>query len=267
MNYRLVAIDMDGTTLNSKHKISLENLDTIKKVHELGVKVIIMTGRMYYSALEYYNKIGLDTLIVTYNGGKIHDFNGNIKYKKELSNDVVSKLLKLPNLKENKVLPLFFIDEKLVVPWYDENTEEYEMRTGIKAIVDENILKKTFETTKFLLSSTNYKYLDFLKDNIIKTFGNSLYITNSMPRYVEVLNKEVSKGNALIYCSDYYNIPLNQCVVIGDNNNDSAMFLPEVYKIAVKNAEQNLKNLADFITESNDCNGVSLALRKIFFGE
>ena len=267
MKYRLLAVDMDGTTLNSRHELSMENQKTIKRLSETGVKVIIMTGRMYSSALKYYRLLELDTLIASYNGARIHDCDGNLVYKKELSKDIISRLSKLPDLYENNVLPLFFIDEKLFVPWKDENTLEYESRTGIKAEIDKDLLEKSFESTKFLLSSTNYDYLEFLKKNVIDSFGNEIYVTNSMPRYVEVLNREVSKGRALRFCADYYNIPLEQCVVMGDNNNDLEMFIPEVYKVAVENAEENLKECADMITYSNDKDGVGCAIRKIFFGE
>lgn len=267
MKYRLLAIDMDGTTLNSKHEISNETLNTINRLKKDNVIILIVTGRMYSSAFEISKKLNLNTPISSYNGAKIHDEKGNLIYKKEISENIIKKLVSLPDLKKNNVLPLFFIDEKLVVPWKDKNLEEYENRTGIKAEIDENILKKEFISTKFLLSSENYSYLSVLKEIIKKELGSKVYLTNSMKRYVEVLNPEVSKGNAIKYLVEKFNVPLSQCVVIGDNNNDIGMFMPEVYKVAMGNATSKLKEKADFVTITNDEDGVSYAVKKIFYGE
>ena len=85
-----------------------------------------------------------------------------------------------------------------------------------------------------------------------------------MPRYIEYLNIEVSKGKAIEWLSKKLGIGLEDIVVMGDNNNDLEMFFPQVYKVAMQNASPLLKEKADLITSSNDEDGVAKALDKIF---
>jgi len=262
--YELVALDLDGTTLSSDYKLSKKNIETVHKYSEKGIKFIIITGRTYDSAKPFAKSLSPDMPLTCYNGARIYDKDGKVIFSKELSKNHVDIVKELRVLRENNCTPLFFIDERLTVPWYDDNVKEYETRTLLKAKIDERLLEKEFISTKVIFSSPDYDFLQRLKKDLKDRIGKEVYITSSMSRYIEYLNIEVSKGKAIRWLSEKLGIRLEDIVVMGDNNNDLEMFFPEVYKVAMENASPLLKEKADRITSSNDEDGVARALDKIF---
>ncbi len=262
--YKLVALDLDGTTLSSDYTLDQRNIDAVKKYVEKGIRFIIITGRIYDSAKPFAKRLSPDMPLVCYNGARIYESSGKVIFSKDLQKRHVDIVKDLKDLRANNCTPLFFIDEQLTVPWYDENVREYETRTLLKAKVDEDLLKKDFISTKVIFSSLNFEYLKELKQRLIKKAGEEVYITNSMPRYIEYLNKEVSKGVALKWLSSNLDVRLEDIVVMGDNNNDLEMFFPQVFKVAMANASSLLKQRADLVSSSNDEAGVAKALEKIF---
>ncbi|MGM0608319.1 MAG: Cof-type HAD-IIB family hydrolase [Candidatus Muiribacteriota bacterium] len=263
--YKLLALDLDGTTLDSNYNIPDENIKAIKKLIENEVKVVIITGRMYAAVKPVLKKLNLKTPVACYNGAVIYDENGKcisftpLEYRHQ---EVISSIT---GLKENNAVILFFKDEEVIAPFYDENVKEYEDRTHTKALIEPEVCRLKFPSTKIIFSSLNYDFINKIRDDFSEKLKDKVYITNSMKRYVEFLNIKISKGKALKKIAGIYNIALEDTVVIGDNNNDAEMFLDNVYKVAVENATDKLKEKADFITLSNNSAGVAYAVDKIFF--
>jgi len=262
---KAIALDMDGTTLDSDFNLPEKNIVSIKKLQKAGIKVIIATGRIFEAAYPFYKKLKLDTPLICYNGAKIYDKSGNCIYSMDLSKHEVKKIISAGDFKNNGAVILFFCDDKVIAPFYDENVREYEERTRTKAVIIPDIAENPPDVAKIIFSSLNYDFLDSVAEKLRKTLGDRVYITNSMKRYIEFLNKNISKGKAIEFVSKKIGIPLEQFVVIGDNNNDLKMFLPQVFKVAVKNGTEELKKQADMITLTNDESGVSYAVEKIFF--
>jgi hypothetical protein len=261
--YKAVAIDMDGTLLNENYEISAENVRVLNELLKKGIKIFIVTGRMYQAVVKYFEVLGFKTTCACYNGAKIYDTNAKVIYKKEIEFSFLKSIANFNEILEKGITPLFFINDELYSVKYDENVVEYEERTGVKCKIDEKLFEKNFITTKTVFSTEKYELLDFLK-NDLKKYGEKIYVTRSKKRYLEILDKNVNKGEAVKFLAEKNGLSLADFVVIGDNNNDEAMFLPEVYKIAMGNGEKELKEKADFVTKTNDENGVAFALKNIF---
>ena len=174
--YKLVALDLDGTTLSSDYKLSQKNIETIHKYSQKGIKFIVITGRIYDSAKPFANRLSPDMPLTCYNGARIYDKDGKVIFSKDLQKKHVDLVKVLKELRENNCTPLFFIDEQLTVPWYDDNVREYETRTLLTAKVDEDLFKKDFISTKVIFSSLNYDFLQRLKQDLNKRVGKEVYI-------------------------------------------------------------------------------------------
>jgi Cof subfamily protein (haloacid dehalogenase superfamily) len=108
--------------------------------------------------------------------------------------------------------------------------------------------------------------LDRLADELRTVFGSSLHITKSKPHYLEFLHPEATKGHALSYLAKHYRIPQEQTMAIGDSWNDHEMIQVAGLGVAMGNAVASLKQIADYITRSNNEEGVREVIEQFVLG-
>ena len=266
--YKLVSVDMDGTLLNSKGEISSENLTAIKEAISKGVKVVITTGRGIKSIEKFIEEIGLrneNEYVITNNGVSIHS----------------TKTLKCINAttiesEDIKKLCLFGIESGAYIHMYDYNTEScYVLEennytkferdyVGMPTFIDPNFyenINKNEKAFKVLYFGVKEK-MDELYNNMPEFIKNKFAIVRSLPIAIEIFSKECNKGNAVRDLAKRFNITMDQVISIGDQNNDFEMIKFAGLGIAMGNAVDRIKNVADYITDTNDNNGVAKVINK-----
>lgn len=268
MEYKLAAIDMDGTLIASDG-ISEKTKIVLKQVEEKGVEVVITTGRILQSARYHYEDIGLKGRLIACNGGIITDANsGKIIYENPLDKDKVVRIAKMAD-----VLGLdynMYSEDKLYVlknsqggldGSYDYQ-EEYR-KEGVSISYLENIEDLDLSTSKIykiiFIEKDGSKLEDF-RGKLSKISGIS--ISSSWPNNLEIMNEGVSKGEALRILSKKYKINMKDIIAFGDNENDLDMITSVGLGVAMENGIDLIKENADIITRSNDEDGVAMVLEK-----
>ena len=273
---KLIASDMDGTLLNSDHKIPKENIELIKFVQKNGIQFVVATGRAYYEALPALNDESIKCDVISFNGGIIYDKNGNIinitpmKLKDlyytieilkslEISYQLYTKNTIYTNSIETDITA--YID--LIRANGEEPNEQHlrqearnRLALGHITEVDNIELYLNQENNPALKVIGISNDLEKLKHATELLSGNdNISVTSSGANNVEIMDKKATKGEALKIVADVHDINLKNVIAIGDNLNDQAMLDIVEYSIAMKNGNKKLKKTAKFITEKTNSEG------------
>ena len=273
---KLIASDMDGTLLNSNHKIPQNNIELIKFAQKNGIEFVVATGRAYYEALPSLNDENIKCDVISFNGGIIYDKNGNIInitpmklkdlyytieilksldisyqlytkntiYTKSIETDITAyiDLIRANGEEPNEQHLRQEAKNRLALGHITEvdNIELYlnqEDNPAIKVIGISNDLEKLKHATELLSGNEN------------------ISVTSSGANNVEIMDKKATKGEALKIVADIHDINLKNAIAIGDNLNDQAMLDIVEYSIAMKNGNKELQKTAKFITEKTNSEG------------
>ncbi len=255
--YKLLALDLDGTVLNSNNTISPVLVDTIKRISQ-QTHVVIVTGRHHVAAEPYYRELGLTTPIICCNGTYIFDYQKNtILNENAIEKHNASEFISLAESNNLKMVmyvrdamlysnrePIDYMEE--LCEW--SNSFPDELRPNIRKV--DNFLTELNDTDyiwKFVVEGINideFTNIPFIKDN----FNGE----RSWSNRTDFANAGNSKGNALISYTERLGITPQQVVAIGDNHNDISMLKFAGLGIAMINAESAVKNTADLVTDFNN---------------
>ncbi|WP_297435976.1 Cof-type HAD-IIB family hydrolase [uncultured Clostridium sp.] len=278
MNYKMICIDMDGTLLNSKKNLSEVNKIALKKAYDDGVHIIICTGRNSRSALYFANEIGIESAVIANNGALVIDESGEVLiFKEALEKVQCEKILEISN--KYKTIPNFHALGKIYLNskfrmfinnmFFNRNVPE---KYKIKNIY----LKKSSEWTSLFDAKTEVFGKCIMLDpskSKLKQIENELKNTNMFEltysgKYcLEINSKDVSKGRAVKMLGEHYGIKKEEIICIGDNGNDISMLKYAGLGVAMKNGTQAVKDISDYITDTNDNNGVAKVVEKFIFNK
>ena len=271
--YKLLALDLDGTVLNSAHKISPVLKETIQSIRN-DVMVVIVTGRHHTAAEPYYHELGLSTPIICCNGTYVYDY----KSKTVLAENAISKA----NARQFIALSEQFALKKVMyvqdaMTYSLEQPIEYmaamkewslsfpkSSRPNIKQISDFNEeLEAAPYIWKFVVEGEGehidkFSALPFIKEQFMGE--------RSWHNRIDFSHMGNSKGNRLSHFIKDYDIQAEQVVAIGDNHNDISMIELSGLGIAMLNADPVVKNSADQVctTDNNDQHGLAQLIERIF---
>lgn len=249
----LIAIDSDGTLRHSDGSISEKTKTIIKKVVDCGNVVVICTARPRYHTLKISDEVGLKEYLISSNGTEIYDnINKKIIYCAYLPKEECKLIYE-----ETKKLGLR-------VMFVSENTEYVTMftRNDSQILLDDNnaneILKKDIK--QIMIISSLKELVKKYKSSIEK--NKNLCIIDSSKEdkeelWFSIISPNSSKGNSLKTLARYLDIPIKNTIAFGNDNNDISMIDIAGIGVAVENATDQLKEHADFITKSNDEDGVA----------
>lgn len=263
MNYKLIVTDMDGTLLNNNHEISEENKQALKKAAEMGIHIAIATGRIYESTIKYAKILGLKTPIICCNGALVKEECGNIIYENTLTNEICNNIIDILN-KQN-IYYQCFTSDTIFTPYINEWLKKYQMQEDLNIKIIENVDVKSQIKDESIL-----KFLIIEEDNSIlsnlqkKLNGiNDIEITKSFYDNIEIMSRGVNKGTAVKNLAKYLNIKSEDIITFGDNYNDLSMIKYAGTGVAMGNAEDIVKENADYITCENGKNGVARAIKDL----
>ena len=268
MTQKMIAIDLDGTTLNDQHELTPTTIDVLQQVAALGHKIVIVTGRPFRNSKEIYEQIGVGGPIVNFNGGYCHhpqDENWEYTYKKLVPNHVAKKIAELfPSLEKATVLmaetnrlvysTLLEIPDKTYFP---EGTE-------IVPLTPEDLGK---EKINCLTLFSDKKDQAELRHLLLKAFPDEIDVRTWGGTFpcLEIVAKQVEKSVGVKHLAQVWNISQENILAFGDEDNDREMLSFAGLGVAMKNAIDDLKQLADDVTPlTNDENGLAEYLKEYF---
>ncbi|MCK5782310.1 MAG: HAD family hydrolase [Flavobacteriales bacterium] len=263
MQYKVVVCDLDGTLLDSNHSLSDETRFEIKRISDLGVKVILATGRHYVDVKGVAEQLGLDTCVIGSNGTRAYANDGERLIMHNLDESVIDKMMNfdLPddihlNIYQGKEW-LVVEDNEALLKFHSHSNFVYRKINGIED------LRKS-EVNKFYLYSLNIELLQETEQKLIKELADKADVFFSYYSVIEVMPKGISKGLALKELMENRGIKPEEIIAFGDGLNDYEMLSYVGKGLVMKNSDKKLlKLLPDFeIIGSNDENGVAKYIKE-----
>ena len=261
MKIKLVACDLDGTLLTDELKISRRTAETIRRAQAAGVKFCIATGRMFRSALRFAEELALDTPLIAYNGALLKDVRtGEVYFSQPMELTAAREVLDFA--RNNGLYVQKYIDDQLYVEKINEQAASYSYKVRVEAKEQGPDFYRLDTPPDKLLFIVEPARRQAIIEELLGLFAGRASITSSSPRFVEVLNHNVSKGAALCLLARLFSLNPEEVMACGDSHNDLEMLTYAGVSVAMGNAEAPVKSAADFVTAGNEADGVALALEK-----
>jgi Cof subfamily protein (haloacid dehalogenase superfamily) len=259
---KLLALDIDGTILKQDYTLSPNAKKAVKKAVNVGIKVVLVTGRMHSATTFIAEELELDTPIITYSGALVQD-SQRVFYENLISDSLVSRVLK--ELRAFDVQTNLYIDDEIFSEVETDTLIEYcekrKLRYKIKSFDEfENI-----QANKILAIGKNPEATTEVLEYLQSKFPNDLCVVKSLPTFCEIISKDASKGKAILYLAKKWNINPDEIMAVGDQDNDIEMLKAANIKVAMGNATEGLKAVANYVAPSVEDDGVVDAIEKFIF--
>lgn len=286
--YKLVAVDLDGTMLDSYGQVTENTKAVIQKTIEKGIDVIIASGRPIDSIKTIAKEIGSNKYFIAGNGALIYDIQKNeVLYEKYMKKEKVLEIIKI--CEENSITYNVYTDKTIlatslkynVLYYHKENLKKQEdkrthinivenMYEYIQKMKEEKFLKITICDDSKTVFQSIIRKLEKIKDiEILDVSHMSRKVieqgTEEIPieyYYTEISSKDVDKWYAIEFLMQKLNLKKEEVIAIGDNVNDKKMIEQAGLGIAMGQSMPQLKELADYVTSSNTEEGVAIAIEK-----
>ncbi len=265
MDYKLIALDIDGTLTNSKKEVTPRTRHALLDAQVQGKKIILASGRHPIGIYPLAKDLMLDRY-----GGYIMAFNGGKIINCATGETVVSKLFPLEYLadivgvlKESNIT-LNTYDDKRIISDSKVNDYSYVERDIIKTemvVVDDFVSAVKFNINKLLLAGEPYE-IDKYKEILSNRYDGLLDIYKSAPYFLEIMPFGVTKGSMMPQLLQKLNVKREELAAFGDNYNDMTMIGYAGFGVAMRNGENDVKKIADYVCESNDEDGVAKTFEK-----
>lgn len=284
--YKLVAIDLDGTLLNSYGQVSKKNKEILKEAQERGIEIVLASGRSTNSVKNIANEIGDCKYIICGNGSLIYDLQKEeIIYDKFIEKAKALQIIKI--CEQNSIYYNVYTENMVIAKtlsnnvlfYHQENANKPENKKTKINLVDniyeyveklenENILKFTIsDTSSIIFNSIIKKLREIKKIDVLDVAHMSRKIIKSGTEevlleyyYTEITRENVDKWNAIEWLIDQLNIGKEEVIAIGDNVNDKLMIENAGMGIAMGNSAPYIKEIADKVVANNNEDGVTGAL-------
>ncbi|RMD00474.1 sugar-phosphatase [Clostridium autoethanogenum] len=262
--YKLVGIDMDGTLLRDDKSISEENYNAIQKAKELGVKIVLATGRPLKGIEKYLKQLKL-----TSEGDYSVAFNGAVVQKNNNGKVISENLLKHEDLKYlynlskqlNVNIHILTFDFCAAAKLNKYSKLESSLNKIPLKILDLNQIPDYVPIVKVMFVDEEEK-LSKAIENLPRTVYEKYTVLRSEPYFLEFINKNVNKGFGIQVLKEKLNISRDEIMCIGDAGNDIHMIKYAGLGVAMENAFSDTKKVADYITKTNEQNGVAHVINK-----
>lgn len=288
--FKLVAIDLDGTMLNQYGIVTQKTKNSIKKTQENGIEIMIASGRPIDSVKTISKEIGSENYFISGNGSIIYDIKKDeIIYENVLKKQKALEIIKI--CEENSIFYNVYTEKEIIAKNLQYNVLYYHKENLTKAEEDKthiNIVENIYD----YIEKTEAKVLKVMICDKHQTIFNAImrklkevedievlevsHMSRKIIRqgteeipieyfYTEISAKNVDKWTALEFLKEKLQISSDEIVAIGDNVNDKKMIEKSGYGIAMGQSAPQIKEIADYVTDSNVDDGVANALDKLIF--
>lgn len=261
MAYKLVALDLDGTMLDDDKILNRNTVEMIREASEYGVRFTIATGRMSRGALRYADELGVDIPVITYNGAIMRSiYSGEVYREFKVPAEPAKEALRL--LGDEPVLRYAFLGEDVFTDTAHDWTDRYADLLGVEIHQVADVQDMLDEDPTMLVFMVPVGRAQLLTQTLKSKLDSQVRITNSADWFLDVLHPQATKGLALAQLAEHLGIEREEVIAIGDNINDLEMVEYAGLGVAVANATDELKVVADYITEAPISKGVEEVIRR-----
>lgn len=274
MSIKIICIDLDGTLFSGRNQfISEKSIQAIQEAVKRGVEIVIATGRIYNNAVQVAEKIGSKSPIIAANGAVImdRDLKKEIYYG-ALSENQCRKIMGLA--KKHKITTHFYTTDRVIsndlrgfigALIYKITSRHAKYGIIVDCCISYKTLVKRFKKydsriAKCVVYSNDSKRVQAFREDAYR--DEELTICGAGRHSLEVNSTGVSKGKAVEILANYLGAKREEILCIGDNENDVFMIQYAGIGVAMGNAVPKLKEVADYITDTNYNDGVAKAIKK-----
>lgn len=271
MKYKLLVLDVDGTLLNDEREISKRTLAALLKVQQMGVRIVLASGRPTYGLMPLAKTLELGNyggFVLSYNGCQIIKAqNGEILFERRINPEMLPYLEK--KARKNGFAIFTYHDDTLITDSPDnEYIKNEALLNNLKIIrEDEFSTAIDFAPCKCMLVSDKEKALIGLEQHWEKRLAGTLDAFRSEPYFLEVVPCGVNKANTLGALLEHLGVTREEVIAVGDGVYDVTMLQLAGMGVAMGHSQDSVKVCADYVTTSNEEDGVALAVEKLILAE
>jgi hypothetical protein len=264
---KLIAIDVDGTLLDNEHQLSDENKNWIRFAVSQGATLALASGRPLHGLFDVYDQLDLhlgNHYLVGFNGAQIADAKTHELIYEQTHPIELSKTI-LRHLEQFDISVILSKGSELYVQDPNAYMLDVESSTNKMDVVVVNKLADfiDYRPNKILISGEPTK-LKALRNQIEEPFRDIVDFVPSSPHFLEIIVKDCNKGTSIAKLQENLKLDRSEVMAIGDNYNDLTMIEYAGVGVAMGNAYPDIQAKADFVTLTNDENGVAHALKHHF---
>ncbi len=261
---KLIAFDLDGTLTDDKKEITPHTLDALMNIQSQGVRLVLASGRPPYGMRPLARQLHMEQyggIILCYNGGHVEDCaTGKVYVERKMPEEVLPMLHRFQE--ESGMTLMTYYEDKI----YTEHPDD--QYVGISAFnnkmqvvgVSDFLSEAPRPLNKCLIVGPHDKQVVW-EEKIRETTKDYLYVCHSTPYFIEILPKGIDKGPSLLSLGERLGVKPSEIMAFGDSNNDAQMLRLAGIGVAMSNADESLKQIADYVTLDNNSDGVAYALK------
>ena len=266
MSYKLIALDLDGTLTNTQKEITPKTKDILIELAKKGIKIVLASGRptagIYHEAnLLNFQEIG--GYILSFNGAKIINYPSmEVIYENKFGKDMIDSIYN--RAKQYNLAVLTYTDQEVIT---EDESDEYVIVEGkINRMplhhVDDFKGYVNYDVNKLLLTGKP-DYIASIVDEFKQPYGDSMSIYRSAPYFIEVMGNGIDKAQSLDVLAKSLGIKQSEVIAFGDGYNDLGMIKYAGFGVCMANGVDEVKELSDYVTLSNDEDGIYECLKML----
>ena len=271
MKYKLLVLDVDGTLLNNEKQISKRTLSAMLKVQHMGIRIVLASGRPTSGLIPLANALELGNFggfILSYNGCQvIKADNGEVMFERRINPEQIPYLEK-KSRKNNFSIFTYHDDYILTDNASDPHIRREAELNNLKIVEEEEFsIAIDFAPCKCVLVSDDEEALRGLENHWKRRLDGVLDVFPSEPYFLEVVPCGVDKANTLALLMEQLGVTREEVIAFGDGVADVTMLQLAGKSVAMGHAPDSVKVCADYVTASNEEDGVAQAVEKLILSE
>lgn len=269
MSIKMIAIDIDGTLINDQRKITPKTVEAIKAASKQGVKVVLCTGRPMTGVQAYLDQLGLsnadDEYVISFNGALAQSTSGNVLVNYTMSFDDYADwqayCIKEGVKSQIETRDFIYTINRDLSPYTIYESDLVSMPIRYRTFDELSRMQDQYIIAKAMMVDTKDRIDKAWKD-LPSDMTDRFSIVRSEDFYLEFMNKNASKGNALHVLSQELNIQQDEIMALGNAQNDDSMIEYAGLGVAMGNSIPETIKIADTTTDDNNHDGVGNAIEK-----
>ncbi|MDP0562549.1 MAG: Cof-type HAD-IIB family hydrolase [Candidatus Endonucleobacter sp. (ex Gigantidas childressi)] len=239
--YPVVASDLDGTLLNTKHELSSYTQQIIRQLSKMGVEFVFATGRHYVDVEIIRSQLSVSMYLITSNGARAYDPNGKVVVSHDICPDYIQPLIDIGRKYSDKVVTSIYRTDSWHVEQKSERLLKYNKDSGFRYTVQPLDKVSRSEVQKIFFNAKHHEDVKVLANEITESYGDRLSMTYSLPTFFEVMAPNVCKATTLADVLSIEGRDLQDVIAFGDGLNDYEMLIKARKGVVMGNSSKQLK--------------------------
>lgn len=264
-NYKMIVMDMDDTLLNSENQVSPDTANYLIDLQDKGYHVVLASGRPTEGMLPIARDLHLhehDSYVISFNGSRtIRVKDGALEDEQSISKADFDRIVDY--CRDNNMFALTYYNGYIIYEGEHEYMNIESELTGLPMYHTDDLKAYIQEPVAKVLGVDYESHIQARAQAFDGVFNGQIDVTTSKPFFLEFVPHGVSKGNALHALCKKVGIDISETIAFGDSMNDYSMMKEAGYAVAMGNARDVLKEIADFVTLDHNSDGIVYALKKI----